>query len=74
MYDYNLPGSTAHSQSTKKCPIFTKAEKPLDHLDKMMDDILESDMSAMCPFNFTPMPHQQPTSSKSDGQLCKNNK
>lgn len=52
--------------------------KTFEHLDKMMDDILVNDISEMCPFSFgnpnNTHTHTQPTSSKSDGQICRNKK
>lgn len=46
-----------------------KRTDTLDHLDQLMDDILDNQSPAMCPFKFGP--RFPPTSSKSDGQLCR---
>lgn len=44
--------------------------KALEKLDKMVEEILETDLPGMCAFSFPPAPPQKPPNSKSDGHLC----
>lgn len=48
--------------TTKTSQLNCKQNRAFEQLDKMMEEILENDISGMCPFNFRPPP-QQPTSS-----------
>lgn len=62
------------SQLNRECPIKEKNLKALEQMDKMMDEILVNDISNMCPFSFGTQNHKTPTSSKSDGHICRTNK
>lgn len=65
----NAPSTSKHKSSIKLAP---KRTDTLDQLDKLMDDILDNNqVPGMCPFKFGPK--FTPSSSKSDGQLCKAN-
>lgn len=56
----------------RKCPMNSKNLRAFEQMDKMMDEILVNDISAMCPFSFSE--HRPPPSSKSDGHICRTNK
>lgn len=63
------------SQLNRECPIKEKSLKALEQMDKMMDEILVNDITSnMCPFSFGAKHHKTPTSSKSDGHICRANK
>lgn len=66
----DLPGSIT-SHSIAKCPFNANNVRAFDQLDKMMDEMLVKEKPGMCPFSFGTT---QPTSSKSDGNICRNNK
>lgn len=59
------------TSSASKMPKSKDSLETLDQLDRLMDDILDSDTPGMCPFKFGPK--FPPTSSKSDGHICKGN-
>lgn len=62
------------SMSTKKAMQTEKQCKAFEQLDKMMEDILENEMP-MCAFAFAPPPlAKAPTSSQSDGHICRHTK
>lgn len=69
----SIPETANTSQSNRMCPMNTKNMKAFDQMDKMMDELLVNDISNMCPFNFNSQ-HHKPTSSKSDGHICRTNK
>lgn len=59
----------------RECPIKEKNLKALEQMDKMMDEILVNDLSNMCPvFSFGTQHHKPPTSSRSDGHICRTDK
>lgn len=62
----SLVPSTSQPEASTQQPNRTET---LDQLDKLMDDLLENQAPAMCPFKFGP--RFPPSSSKSDGQLCR---
>ena len=59
------------SRSAKKAKLKEKQTKAFEEMDKMMEDILETDLPGMCPFNFKPpQKSKPPVSSQSDGHIC----
>lgn len=65
------PSSSNAASTSHSCPLTKQSSKDskqaLDHMDKMMGDLLDNEIPEMCPFNFGPK--FPPSSSKSDGHI-----